>query len=191
MSNVTKNIKKSDPIDIPNNENVKENKYSLSYWLRSSDKKVLEPVVNQMTVCPPEDKGIFSMSSTSEQDDDNEESNSEYVSDSDFNDYQDEPRQKTCCRVLSNQFKKFTGFNSEPMVTIYEVAYDKADKDFDKIWEKCTVENFNAYTDSVLKNFAKNFHWVVFGFWFHSIQNPKKIMVPVYVNDCGHLTGEI
>ncbi len=186
------------PIDIPKEENkyTEQSKYSISYWLRSTEKKAPEtedPIIWTTTTSPLQDNGIFSMSSNSEGE--NEESNTEHVTDSEtegtFDPWDEAPRKKSCCRILSRQIEHCSGYNSDTLVTIYEVAYDKANKDLDKLLLKCTTENFNNYMDNLLKNFARNFHWVVFGFWFHGMQDPRKIIVPIYVSDCGHVCAEI
>lgn len=185
---------KTKPIDIPKNENDNKNtnqsKYSLSYWLRSTEKKAPDVEIKKTTESPTfkEDNGIFSMSSNSE-----EESNTEEDSEQEqcYDQWDEVPRRKSCCRVLSRQFEYRTGYNSDTLVTMYEVAYDKANQDLDKFLLKCTVENFNLYTDAVLRNFAKNFHWFLTGVWFYSIQKPNKVYVPIYVSDCGHVCAEI
>lgn len=180
----------SEPIDIPTTkENTKKQGF-YSYFTWKNDDKIKPLIETENTSTFEEDKGIFPLSSS-----ENEESEQSEVdhSDSDIpsqwndNDEQD----RNCCSRINKKIIKYTGINSAELVKEYEIVLDKANKDFYKIWEKCTTENFNAYTDSVLKNFAKNFHWVVFGFWFHSIQNPNKVMVPVYVSDCGHVCAEI
>ena len=35
------------------------------------------------------------------------------------------------------------------LVKEYEIVVDKANKDFDKFWEKCTTENINLYTEDL------------------------------------------
>ena len=189
---------KTEPIDIPKkekekeNENTKSSKYSLSYWLRSTEKK--EPIPETpISTCPPEDNGIFSMSSNSEED--NEEFTDEPVTESEcestYDPWDEAPRKNSCCRKVSKQLEKFTGYNSEPLITTYEVVYDKAQKDLDKILEKCTADNFNKSVDTLLRNFANNFHWFLWGVWFHSLQKNRVVTVPIYVSDCGHVCAEI
>ena len=181
----------SKPIDIPKNEKNTEVKSSsiFSGWLSYKQTETEKKELNTCDESKDSDKGIFAMSSETETETENEtenETDDEVV----HEEWQEQPR-KTCCSRLNKKFIKHTGFNTTEFMKDYEIAVDKANKDFDKFWEKCTTENFNLYTDALLRNFAKNLHWVIFGAWFHSIQDPKKVFVPIYVSDCGHVCAEI
>ena len=183
----------SEPIDIPKNEKNTEEKSTsfFSNWLSYKQTQTEKKELNTSEESKDSDKGIFAMSSETETETEHEtehetESDNEVI----HEEWQDEPK-KTCCSRFNKKFIKHTGFNTTQLMKDYEIALDKANKDFDKFWEKCTTENFNLYTDALLRNFAKNLHWVIFGAWFHSIQDPKKIVVPIYVSDCGHVCAEI
>ena len=49
----------------------------------------------------------------------------------------------SCCTRLQKKVVKYTGVNTMEIVKEYQIVVDKANKDFDKFWEKCITENFN------------------------------------------------
>ena len=181
----------SEPIDIPTPTTNTKKSGVFSYFTWKTDDKIKPLSENEKQSTFEEDKGIFPLSS-SESENDSTEQSEQYDSESDAQsewNYDEEDR--SCCTRLHKKVVKYTGVNTMELVKEYQIAVDKANKDFDKFWEKCTTENFNLYTDAVFRNFAQNFHWFLTGVWFYSIQKPNKVYVPVYVSDCGHVCAEI
>tara|TARA_B110000008_G_scaffold233183_1_gene236969 strand:- start:4088 stop:4633 length:546 start_codon:yes stop_codon:yes gene_type:complete len=180
----------SEPIDIPTTTTKKSGVFSYFTWKTEPENtNIVEEKEIQSTF--EEDKGIFPLSSSESENDSNEQSEQDHSDSDTYSEYNDDQEDRSCCTRIHKKIVKYTGVNTMELVKEYEIVVDKANKDFDKFWEKCTPENFNLYTDAVLRNFAHNFHWFLTGVWFYSIQKPNKVYVPIYVSDCGHVCAEI